>query len=375
MTRKSLFLSTALGVIATLGVGDFADAAIILSNGNVEGIDLTTPSSHHPNPPLVDITRLSFSTGRVYTNQESGTPFAVGSTIRSVGVYTLSSAINGTNAPFALPNDTNLNIIYSVEGEIIDSGIPGIANALFTTGRAFLVSEVAGFNLNDPTTWNFGEQFAEFALLPQQQVIDGALYGITGHPTEPSSNDTGGFELPASVTNVSGVNTAIAGAVQGTFLFGEDSTSDQNNGIGFTNPGLGVHTGDDWLRDVDVASLFPKVLEAVVAVTHQTALSSPSQIPALNAAGLQVLDDISVEAGLSAVFTTGGYDPRPLGAITGDFVANLEGSTYIGYSDVPEPSAVLVWSVLSAGTVLVVYRRRNRNDRSGNVGCAEPRGQ
>ena len=54
-------------------------------------------------PPLVDITRLGLDGGRLFTNQVDGTPFAVGSTVRTIGEIPDQVAIDGSNFPTELP--------------------------------------------------------------------------------------------------------------------------------------------------------------------------------------------------------------------------------------------------------------------------------
>src|SRR4051794_32413176 len=109
-------LMALLVVLAAVGT---ANASIIDSNGNVQMVDLTPDLINQPGqPPLVDITRLSLSGGRVYTNQEGGVAFAPGNTVRTVGVFTIGSAVNGSNAPATLPDHSNLNIIFALQGTI-----------------------------------------------------------------------------------------------------------------------------------------------------------------------------------------------------------------------------------------------------------------
>jgi hypothetical protein len=339
-----------------------SQAEIILSNGDVQLFDFNGPATGHPNPPLIDITRLSFSGGRVFTNQVTGSPFALGSTVRTIGVMTIGSAINGTNIPANLPDTTNLNVIFAVEGTIISTGT--VVNVKFDVGRALLMSDTTGnsvaFDINHPSTWNFGKQFAEFTLLPQQFVIDGSTLGITGHGGT-TADGSGHVSFPPSSTNVSGVNTAVQAASQGVFLFGEDSTANQNAG-NVVNPGLGIWTGDNFLRNVDVAAGVAKLLESVVAVTNQTALGT---LPVtLTSDDLTALDNIAEYAlGTGNKFTAGGYTPTGLGAGTGDFMADLTGDVYVGYYGIiPEPGS-LVMSLLGMGGMMavgVVRRLRSR---------------
>jgi hypothetical protein len=356
--------SLAVFVVAVLCAAP-SQAEIILSNGDVQLFDFNGPATGHPNPPLIDITRLSLAGGRVFTNQVTGSPFALGSTVRTIGVMTIGSAINGTNIPATLPNTTNLNVIFAVEGTIISTGT--VVNVKFDAGRALLLSDTTGnsvaFEINHPSTWNFGNQFAEFRLLPQQFVIDGSTLGITGHGGT-TADGSGHISFPPSSTNVSGVNTAVQAASQGVFLLGEDSTAAQNAGTGFTNPGLGTFTGNNFLRNVDAAPTVAKLLESVVAVTNQTALGT---LPVtLTSSDLTALDSIAVYAlGAGKTFTAGGYTPTGLGAGTGDFMADLTGDVYVGYYGIiPEPGS-LVMSLLGMGGMMavgVVRRLRSRKN-------------
>jgi hypothetical protein len=364
MSRWLGFL--AVGLAALLSSPTPSRGEIILSNGDLQLFDFNGPALGHPNPPLIDITRLSLSGGRLFTNQVTGSPFAVGSTVRTVGVFTIGSAINGTNIPATLPNTTNLNVIFAVEGTIVTTGT--VVTAQFSEGRAMLVSDTTGnsfaFDLNHPETWNFANRFAEFTLLPQQFVLDGSTLGITGHGGT-TADGSGHISFPPSSTDVSGVNTAVQAASQGVFLFGEASTAAQNAGTGFTNPGLSTFTGDNFLRNVDVAPGTTKLSEAIVAVTNQTALGT---LPvALTANDLTTLDNIATYAlGAGKTFTAGGYTPTGLGAGTGDFMADLTGDVYIGYyAIIPEPGSFAIWLLGTAGVVGINFvRARARKRRS-----------
>jgi hypothetical protein len=359
------FVAFCLFVVLSLYVPNQARADFIVSNGDVQMIDLTLPSNPLQ-PPLLDITRLSLAGGRLYTNQVTGAPFALGSTIRTVGVLSIGSAIDGTQSPATLPNTTTLNFIFGIEGTIVATG-PTTASTLFTIGRTFLVSDTTGnpfvFNQDAATTWNFGEQFAEYALLPQQPIVDGATVGIS---------DTGGVSAAASTTNVSSVNSVSGISSQGIFLFREDSTAAQNAGAGFANPGLGIFTGDAFLRNVDVAAAPPfnnKLFEGIAPFTNQTALDT---FVTPTAADLVVLNAIGAASGFTGPFSAGAppasFTPGPLGA-GGDFVGDLTGDLYVGFqavSAVPEPTSFALLAIGLGSLGFYGRRVRLRSNRQPN---------
>lgn len=343
-----VFYAALAGVLALESPAEVS-AEFITSNGDIQAQD---PSPQYAGqPPLVNITRMSLTGGRLYTNQVAGAPFQVGSTVRTVGVVTIGEAENGTNTPALLPDNSSLIVIFAIEGTIISSA-NGLVSAQFDVGRLFLASDQTGnavnFSNNSAATWNFGNRFSEFALTPQQQIIDGTFLGIS---------PAGGVSYPADQTNISAVNTVVQGFAQGLFLFREDSTAAQNAGIGFVNPGLGSFTGDDWLRNVDESPLtLPKLYEGIAAVTNQQARTS---FTAPSAADLVVLNAIGFAAGFSGAFDEGGYTPTSLGQGTGDFVADLTGDAYIGYTPIPEPSSILLFALGSGSLVLIGRRRLN----------------
>lgn len=336
-----------LCLIATLALAVPAHADFITSNGDIQMMD--SEFAAYVQPPLVDIKLLSLSGGRVYTNQVDGDPFAVGSTVRTVGVVRVADAFNGEQSPALLPDRTGLLFIFAVEGKIVKNE-DGIVSAQFDIGRIALASDRTGnlftYSRDSAKTWNFDNRFAEFELLPQMDIIPGP-HGL-------------GVFTPADQTNVSAVNTEIEAGAQGVFLFTEDSTPDQNAGILLFNPGLGTFTGDNWLRNVDGAGGGSNDNEGLAAFTNQTALVSfitPS------AADLVELDKIGVWAGFTGSFSAG-YTPTAFGVGTGDFVADLSANAYIGY--VPEPSSLLIFAV-GGGIVAVYARRRGRKVTAGNA--------
>jgi PEP-CTERM motif len=360
------FVAFCLFVVLSLYVPNQARADFIVSNGDVQMIDLTLPSNPLQ-PPLLDITRLSLAGGRLYTNQIEGTPFAVGNTIRTVGILSIGTAIDGTQSPAVLPNTTTLNFIFGIEGKIVASGV-GTASVLFTIGRTFLVSDVTGnptlpFDQDHATTWNFGNQFAEYTLLPQQNIIDGATLGIS---------DSGGVTAAANTTNVSSVNTVSQISTQGIFLFREDSTAAQNAGAGFVNPGLGLFTGNAFLRNVDVAPGPPfnnKLFEGIAPFTNQTALDT---FVTPTAADLVVLNSIGAASGFTGLFSgaapPASFNPGPLGA-GGDFVGDLTGDLYVGYvavAAVPEPTSFALIAIGLGSLGFYGRRVRLRSNRQPN---------
>lgn len=337
-----------------------ADAAIVLSNGTVQLYDPTPAPGK--GPPLEHIQQFGLTGGRVYTNQIDGSPFAVGSTVRTIGIIEISTALNGTNTPAWLPDTSSLYVIFAVEGEILTGG--DIATAAFSKGRAYLVSDTTGnsstFNIDDPATWNFANAFAEYALLSPQDVVPGELYGLT--PADPTHNASAGWGFSADETNKSGVNTNASNSqVQGIFLFGEDSTADQNAGVGFVDPGLGANSGDNFIRDVVEAPFYPypKGLESIVVDSNQTSRATFID-PTSSSAKMDALNHI-FDTAFGVGFSGAGfeYTPTAFGGGTGDFVADLGGRIAIGYQAVPEPASMLVWSGLSiVGLGLAAARKR-----------------
>src|SRR6185436_13406611 len=106
-------------------------------------------------------TELSSGSGVLWTNQVTpGTPFAIGSVIRSVGSFSLVQAINGDNLPITLPNGSSIQVIFAVEGSIVSNS--PTPTALFTGGSAFFVSRSTDnaaaqggpLNLNNPLSFN-----------------------------------------------------------------------------------------------------------------------------------------------------------------------------------------------------------------------------
>ena len=89
-----------------------------------------------------------------------------------------------------------------------------------------------------------------------------------------------------------------------------------------------MFTGDDFLRNVDTAAIFPpKAFEALITVTSQTAKGTPIS----PTGGTGVLDTIGTAAGFSGLFSEGGYTPTGFGAGTGHSWQFFSVENYIGY--------------------------------------------
>jgi len=204
----------------------------------------------------------------------------------------------------------------------------------------FLASQTTGnpsaFNINKPGTWNVSNRFAEYTLLPAADIVDGALFGITGH-TGTTADGSGHVVSAAGGVNVFSVNTVVPNLVQGRFIFVEDSTSAQNAGVGFVDPGIAPFSGDNWLRNVDVAGAFPKGREGISPWPNQTLLTTFAPVTAEDVAAL---DALGIMAGFgSGSFSAGGYNPTPQGVGSGDYVSDATGDAYLGYEAVAPAEA------------------------------------
>src|SRR5262245_32228402 len=116
--KQSLLFGLCL--VASVALSATSQAEFITSNGDIQMI--AAPSVDQPvSPPLVDITRLSASSGRLFTNQLDGAPFAVGSHIATVGEITIGGAVNGDNNPVQLPDGSTMAAIFGVEGTIVSN--------------------------------------------------------------------------------------------------------------------------------------------------------------------------------------------------------------------------------------------------------------
>lgn len=344
---KFKFSLFSLSLLAVLASTVPADAGYVTSNGTVQLYSSSPdPAQTGANPPLTEITQLSLASGRVFTNQVNGAPFALGSTIYSVGTMALGQALNGDNLPVSAPDLSSIQIIFAVEGTIVTTG-PSGATARFTDGSIWFVSRTTdnpgGLQRDNPLSWNFDDVFAKFDLAPQGDIIPGSVIPIEG----------GLVAAPAASTNLSSVN-ALAGAVDGIFVFLEDLGF--TPGGAFSNPGMGTFVGSSWLRDVQTDNGGPPnpLFEGLAAFTDQTLNSS---VIALNAAQIAALDAISI-AGFGDAFSTGGYTPTAFGVGTGDFNADLSAESYIiTAATVPEPSSLAIFGI-GFGVVAVASRLR-----------------
>jgi len=329
-------------------------------------------------PPLLDIIRLSVDGGRIFTNQVTGaTPFGVGSTIRTVGAFTVGTAQDGTLSPVSLPDGSVLTAEFGIQGTVT-SNSGGIIKATFTIGELFLVSKSTGngfiFDIKHPGTWNFANTFAQFKLQPQQNVIDGNTVGIVPEDIF-SSAGAGSVSFAANTTNVSGANTNAAQQAQGVFLVAKDG-----GGTPLVNPGLGTHTGDNFLVNFDTIGGPPNPETnngGLVIVTNQTALSSIPSTIGNHATGLTLADQVALNnIGIASGFTgafalgtgpvgsPGSFDP--LGITdpnnNGDFVADLTGDQYpaffLAVASVPEPSSLVLLGIATGMLGLHAHLRR-----------------
>lgn len=348
MIRKLLItgLCAAIGLVFAPG----ARAAYLTTNGTIQMMSpFPDPLQTGANPPLTEITQLSAGSGRIFTNQIDGlVGFAPGSTVRSIGTFSITQALNGDNLPVLLPDGTPMVAIFAVEGKITADPNP---TALFTGGSVWLTSRVTdnpgGFNRDNPLSWNFDDVFAKFDLLPPETILPGSLFGVEG----------GAIAAPKSSVNKSSVNL-MAGSNDGIFVFGEDLAF--TPGGGFSNPGLGTFVGPAWLRDVENnQGQTVGNLEAIASFTDQTVNAT---VVTLTAAHIAELDTIFLAAyGVTGAFSGGnGYTPTPFGALTGDFNADLSSENYIITAVVvPEPSSLLLLGI-GAGGLGSYFRMRLR---------------
>lgn len=368
MLRRYFFM--AVTAIASLAFATpMVQAEFVTSNGTVQLKDgNASVVPNQPNPPLIHITKLSLAGGMLYTNQITGTSFALGSTVNTIGVLKVSTAQNGSNSPIELPDESEMVVIFALQGTIVASS-NNIVTAEYTIGRAYALSDFTGnskfFDITHPETWNFGNQFAEYALGAQQEIVNGNLAGIPAivHPPAAPSPGAGAASATEAIVNQSGVNTLSMSSVQGRFVFLEDSTGLQNAGLGFVNPGLASGTtGDNFLRDVVTVPGTPTHYEGFAPFINQTILDSPHA--PLSVADLAALNAIAADAGF-VYFATGlgaGPETHYAQGSGGDFAANISGDAYIGYSVAPEPSSVLLASI-GLGALGLFGRRRLRTNK------------
>jgi hypothetical protein len=196
----------------------------------------------------------------------------------------------------------------------------------------FLASQTTGnnavANLNRPASWNLANRFAEYTLLPAADIVDGTAFGIIGHTGTPLDG-SGHVTASANEVNLFAVNTAVPNLIQGRFVFGEDSTAAQNAGSGFVDPGIVPFSGDNWLRNVDVAGAFPRGREGISPWPNQTMLTTFDPI---SSEDLAALDAIGALAGFgTGSFSQGSFNPTAQGIGSGDYVSDATGDAYLGY--------------------------------------------
>src|SRR5579871_6296617 len=85
MFKKTLF--RAFLALLALGAFTLQSRADVITT-NVDPWMIAAPGNPQTGPPLLDILRFSVDGGRIFTNQTTGAPFAVGSTVKTVGVFT-----------------------------------------------------------------------------------------------------------------------------------------------------------------------------------------------------------------------------------------------------------------------------------------------
>ncbi|RIK80370.1 MAG: hypothetical protein DCC68_11095 [Planctomycetota bacterium] len=353
---KNLFILAA--VLLASALQNSSSAAIITSNGDVALQNVFNPADP---APLDDIKSLLGTGGVLFTNQTSGVAFTNG-TVATIAIVPIGGAQDGqTFSSVAFPDQSSAYVIAALQGTIqIVSGTPV---ALFTSGRAALISQSGGLQANQPDTWNYTNRIAEYALKPQEEVISGV--DLNG-----GANVAADINLAASQTNISALNIALP-LGSNAILFREDSTAQQS---AMLVPGSAtLFGGDNFVFNVDDFSslLGPglqKTDEAFVAIPQQTPQFNITAISSgLDGADLAVLNALALW-GFGGSFATGiggavDTDWNPTGDgvnATGDFRAGLDGSFHIGHQFIPEPSSLLVFAGLFgvAGVVQVSRRRR-----------------
>lgn len=342
MSRKSVScpaLSGLLCPLLLLGISaGSASAGYITSNGTLAVRANGLNQSPGANPPIDQITEFELGFGQLFTNQVGGAPFAVGSTVRTVGVAGLS-AVFGTSGelntgivePLAGSN-VPLWAIFAVEGEIT-SGLPGNPEAKFTEGALWFTAE-SNLTLADPTTWNFSGAFSQYVLAPPKDILPGSSFGIDG----------GSFG-PIDAFNVNR-SEAVVSQTQGdgTVVFREATLRDSFV-TNVVTPSGGL-SDSDWL----------------VASTSQ--IFQPDVIN-LGAAALAELNMIGLAAGFGGAFDEGGFNPTPGGSGSGDFNARFRANVFI--ATVPEPATIVAFGavlLLVFGSTLLSHRKR----RNGELG-------
>ncbi|MGE0375947.1 MAG: PEP-CTERM sorting domain-containing protein [Planctomycetaceae bacterium] len=353
---RQVFAALCAAACCSLFAAD-ANAILITSNGDFDLI-----SNQDGVSPISDIKILSGSgsTGRIYTNQVSGAPFALGAAIRTVSAYTVAQATDGLqhqNVRFA--DGDQLVIVSAILGSIT-SVAAGATTATFTAGRAFAV-KVGSFDSRNPESWG-GTIVAEFALKPQEDVVSGTPVGAN-------------VSFSASQTNRSSVNSGAIQQTQGVFLFREDSQQGQTPGDNLLSnvdqsviPVGAIFDAESLIADIDQTLLFDD-LEDFETVVNPGGFSA-ADLAVLNAyAALAGFADLGI-AGTAFATSIGGdvrdFNPQfPNGdggpGPNGDFFGTLGADNYVAVqASVPEPASVVLFG-LGAGFCGLCALRRRRN--------------
>src|SRR5262245_28104961 len=166
-------LTAAFAVAMTFAFTPKANAILITTNAD---IDIT--SSNHGGPPIseIEIFSGSGSTGRIFTNQVSGSgPFAVGSSIHTVSAYALAQATDGLQYSGLSIDATHIAIVVGAIQGTVTSNTGGLVTADFTVGGAFVVSVLAStFDSRNPSTW-VGDIISTYTLKPPEAVVPGPV--------------------------------------------------------------------------------------------------------------------------------------------------------------------------------------------------------
>lgn len=323
-----------------------ARAAYITTNANFYASDqLGGTGNTGGNPPVVDITRIGYDSGQLWTNQISGPAFQAGGVVRTVGAAGVANMVTGVS-PVQTPDGSQIHMVFAVEGTIQAPG-----TVAFSSGSIYFIASQTGapapgvFNALNPSTWNFDDAFAKFDLAPPGAVLDGNQFGVLGESTNLFDADAAN----RSTLDLFGESGA------GFFVFLEDTTFVP--GPGFTNPGLGSFVGDDWMYDVEGS--IGSGNDGLSFVTQQTVADTPNNPSPAN---LALLNEIAL-ATFGSAFAGPGFefDPRaknaPADQQTGDFSASLTLTANV-ITVVPEPSSMAIFGLLCGGAAVRFTKRR-----------------
>lgn len=331
---KRWLLVAALAVLSTLS--SQASAAYMTTNATFYALDTNGSLNPGANPPVIQIVELGFSAGQIWTNQVTSPagPFGAGGTVRTVGAIGLGNMRNGNVTPVATPDGSSIHVVFAVEGTILSPG-----TASFSKGSLYFIASdtdniPGGFDPGNPLSFNFDDAFAKFDLAPPMAVVDGfATAGVHSSSAE---------IFAASSANKSTVD--LFGETGAGFFVVQEDTAFVPGAL-FSNPGLGVNVGDDWMSDLEANTLG---FEGQSLVTDQSVDGTP-MIP--SAAQLAVLNAISTAALGSAFSGLVGdttFDPKGKSSATptGDFSASFSlDSAPITLVAVPEPTSLCVFGL------------------------------